>query len=103
MRFLRRSCKSDEWKSLELLEGNELNASGWSKSGPDWDETFVEAQWSLFLKDAHESATKTFNFSSFIVHLEGSAFIEWRNCAGKEETGRECCTKLKEKTLEGEH
>ena len=87
-----------------MLEGDELEASGWGESGPDWDETFVETKRSLLLENAHKSITETIVclLSGRLVHEQCSAFVEWRDGAGQEETGGEGSNELKEETFECE-
>ena len=53
--LLMSSCKSDHRKSLKLLKGDELEASGWGESRPNWEETLVETTWSLSLENMHEA------------------------------------------------
>tara|TARA_B110000305_G_C19345216_1_gene591279 strand:+ start:284 stop:511 length:228 start_codon:yes stop_codon:yes gene_type:complete len=74
-----------------LLEDDELEAGGWSESSPNWDETFVEAHWSLVLEDLSGAVEETVVDLSvrWLVHKSSSDNIEWRNGTSHEETGRE--------------
>lgn len=73
----------------ELLEDDELEAGGWSESTPDWDETFVEAHWSLVREDLAKAVDETAVDLGvrWLVHESSSDKIEWRDSASHEETG----------------
>jgi len=88
-----------------LFEDHELEASGWRESTPDWDETLVEAHWSLVLEDLGEAIDETVIDLSvrWLVHESSSNEIEWRDGASHEETGREGGHELKLESIWDTH
>jgi uncharacterized protein YqcC (DUF446 family) len=65
------SSKGDERKSLKLLESDQLEASGWGKSRPNWDESFIESTETFCLDNVHEAIWKSSELlliCIFLVH-----------------------------------
>ena len=62
----------------ELLEDDQLEAGGWSKSTPNWDETFVKAHWSFVFEDLPEAVDETVVDLSigWLIHKSSSDDIE---------------------------
>jgi hypothetical protein len=85
-----------------------LQAGGWSKSCPDWEESFIESSWTVLSPDLHEAIGKVIVwhitiFVFLLSHQKGSAHIEWSDSASHNETGSEGGQELKEETLNCEH
>jgi len=54
-----------------LLESDQLEASGWGKSRPNWDESFIESTETFCLDNVHEAIWKSSELlliSFFLVH-----------------------------------
>ena len=85
----------------ELFIDDQLEASGWSESSPNRKETLVESEWTFTLEDLGEAINETIiELSvSWLVHQSSSDEIEWRHCAGHEETSSESGQELASDTV----
>ena len=72
----------------ELLENDQLEAGGWSESGPDRDEALPESKRSLVLQDLGGTVSEsTVQLGiGWLVHKPGSNDVKWRDSACHEES-----------------
>ena len=89
--YFRSSHSSHSSDLSQLLVDDQLEASSWGESSPNWKETLVESERALVLEDLDEAINESIiEFSvGWLVHQPGSDDIEWRHSASHEETGRE--------------